>query len=1608
MKFKKLFIFIIFMAVTAIAVGYGIYNKFASPTRIAFINYPDYLYAEFADSNTNNKFIKTERINWKTKKAKDGDKITNLNNYDAVYIFGMGLKFSNQQLENLKAAVKNGLAVYVGSATSKENDINSITGKDLQYIEKCLGNSSKANYQRLLNYTRAKIDNKKFFINKITQPVKIPQDGLFYVGDDNIFKTVDEYEKFLKAEKLYIENSPKVVFLTSNVGGNSEHIQYIIKEFAKQKINVYPVFGFRKKIDFIKEIKPNLVSIMPHGRFAEVIPVLKELNIPYLCPINVFAPYNSWLKDQRGMAGGIMSQSITMPEIDGGIMPFALSAQFKNERGLYVFKPLKKRIRRFVSTVNKYLNLKQKANKDKKVVIVYYKGAGKNAMNAAGLEVAPSLFNTLKKLQSEGYNVDGLPNNADELFAEIQKRAAVFNPYAKGKIAEFVNNSKMEFNIPTKDYLSWVNQALPKDLYQSVIDQYGNAPGEYMNKDDNIVLSGIRYGNVVLMPQSLPAMGDDTVKIIHGAKQAPPHPYIATYLWARFGFKTDALIHFGTHGSFEFLPWKQTALSDYDWSDILIGDMPHFYIYTINNIGEAVIAKRRSYAMMVTHLTPPFMSSDLYDQLNVIHNKIHDCLQAKENEVLRREYEKSLIKLIKKQNIDKELKLSKNDLSVPLQDDKLLIIHNYIHEIENAKVNRGLYVLGRNYNKEEAQETARLMAVDAIAINMADVDIEKGIITVKQKDNKHFFEDHYAEKAHEMISKIFTGQDGLKLLNNDDLKLYQQVTKNHIKTKKSVNLMAEMMKMRANAKEQKLKSSSQNSTNQIAKISEKDKSMIKSLYIKCSDNSEKETFIKSFADEAKFEKIASLANPRNLARAQRMAKMIPKMAKTVNLASEEKMLKFIRLLSKNNRYKKYFISILDDPKIRTKILKQQEQHKINNIKILLADDSIKSLYLALNHTKLANKLASKKITDMKQLRNKIVEIKKIKAQLQFGLRLANDSNYQLITDFDNKHAKNIAKVLQTSRQSLLKAIKICDNNLKTAQQRFDSFIHAMKQIIEAVNNVNKYQSALIDSTKIEAEALINVLNGGYIEATPGADPIRNPNSIPTGKNLYSVDAEATPTKEAWEAAKKLTKSLIANKLKSTGNYPNKVAFTLWGGEFIRSHGTNVAQILYLLGVEPVWSSTGRVKDVKLIPIEELKRPRIDVIVQTSGQFRGAATSRIYLIDKAVKLAANANDNDFFDANGKKFVNNVKKGSTDAEKVLIDKGYSPIEARKLSAARVFGGVNGNFGTGIMGLVESGDKWDDSEVIADQYLKNMGAVYSEDMWSEYKEGIFEAAMQNTDTVVQPRSSNTTGPLSLDHVYEFMGGMNLSIKKVTGKNPDIYFNDLRNPNSIKVQDAKEAAMIEARSTILNPKYLEEMTQEGASAAESMAEIARNSYGWEVMRPKMLEDYYWEDLKATIIDDKHKIGMKKFFEDKNPYALQEMTAVMLETIRKGLWNADEKTKKELAKLHAEMVKKHDAGCSNFVCNNSKLNNMIEKLINDDKQLQKEYQKKIKDIKEVAKNQKKQVNKERVELKKQQPKKQNLDELIKNNKSALIMIGVVILLILISMFIGSKRNKEI
>ena len=503
------------------------------------------------------------------------------------------------------------------------------------------------------------------------------------------------------------------------------------------------------------------------------------------------------------------------------------------------------------------------------------------------------------------------------------------------------------------------------------------------------------------------------------------------------------------------------------------------------------------------------------------------------------------------------------------------------------------------------------------------------------------------------------------------------------------------------------------------------------------------------------------------------------------------------------------------------------------------------------------------------------------------------------------------------------------------------FARLIMEIERTVRNVGNYRSALERSPETEFASILNAMAGGYTTPSPGGDPIANPNTVPTGRNLYAVNAEATPSETAWERGKELAENTIAMyRERHNDSIPRKVSYTLWSGEFVETEGATIAQILYMLGVEPIRDVFGRVTDIRLIPSVQLGRPRIDVVVQTSGQLRDLAASRLFLISRAVEMAAAAKEDEY--------ENFVAQSVVDAERTLIDKGLSPKEARKVSTYRVFGGVNGNYGTGITDMVQSGDRWESSAEIADVYLQNMGAFYgSEKAWEQVRQFALEAALTNTDAVVQPRQSNTWGALSLDHVYEFMGGMNLAVRNVTGKEPDAYLSDYRNRNNMRMQELKEAIGVESRTTIFNPAYIREKMKGGASTAGGFAEIVQNTYGWNVMKPEAIDDELWDEIYDVYVQDKFDLGVQGYFERQNPAALQEMTAVMMETARKGMWNASAEQLKAIAELHTKLVDKYKPSCSGAVCNNAKLREFIASKTLPD--AARRYEQQIRDVREAS-----------------------------------------------------------
>ena len=1467
-----------------------LYSNWVSPTRIATLNYPDFSVEKFIRSN-NNSMVKIESVPL--------DRPEKIKGYDMVLVRVHGASMDSLHLNAIEEAIAKGVPVY--SSESDNEKINSLQGQELQYIATLLDNSSVKNNQSLFNYIRKHIDGKKVFNKEYYEPVIVPSEYFFYLGDDNFFATYNEYEKFYKESGKYKEGAPRVALLSGNINlqnSNEEHIAALINSLESRGLNVYPINSFGSgKLDMIKDVEPDLIINNPHGRLVMAgaekgEKLLKELNVPILAPVTVSDLYDNWLKSKQGLEqGGLTSMSVVLPELDGAIAPFAIAAQFERN-GYNIFDAIPNHTEKFCSMVENYIKLQNKDNSDKRVAIYYYKGVGKGTINAADLEGVQSLYNTLNYLKESGYNVDGLPSSAKELEKLVQKQGSVLGAYALGAYDEFIKGGNPEL-VPVSEYNRWAEDVLPEELIGKMKEQYGEAPGDYMGYEKDgkkyIAVARLQFGNVAILPQPMFSTGKDINALTHGVDGAAAYPYVASYLWTRKGFKADAMIHFGTHGSLEFIPGKQLALSDYDWTDALVGDMPHFYLYTINDVGEGVIAKRRSYATLIDHLTAPFMQGELYGDLQKLSSNVHRFETLEEGE-LKQEYRKTITELAKAQNICSALGL---DSSRVFTNEDVERVHAYLEEIDGAKVSDGLYTLGEMYTQENADNTIKLMMQDPVRYALATIDVSNGKIASNKLDDIVFIAENYSAKANNIVNRALRGESGEKIFNS-------------IVTKKDAVILKE------------------------AQDNERKKAMA-------------------------FEKMIE------------MAMSAP--------AEEEKSVKFLDekgciierdsaiIAKKKMRGHPSWIPIGDGAEMPKEV-----KEKLQKSGMMPADkrgsgkksDSLSAGSMATKTGSMATKTG--------------------------GMGAKTGDVGAKTGDKEAKKPSVMERMAKTISQ---------DESGKDNEQ--EELVAALKSLQSTIAMVAQKHKELRSSTTAEFDAILNGLNGGYILPAPGGDPIVNPNAISTGKNFYSINPETTPSIEAWKVGKRLAENILEQELKVNGKYPEKVSFTLWSSDFIYSEGATIAQILWMLGVEPLRDGMGYIRSLRLVPDEQLGRPRVDIVVQTSGQLRDIAASRLELINRAVTMAANAND----DA-----INYVDKGLKDAEKLLLEKGFSPADARKYSAERIFGGVGGNYGTGITGMVEDSENWESQSEIAKKYIENMSGLYSSnggDSWGEVKEGVFEAALLNTSVVVQPRASNTWGPLSLDHVYEFMGGLSAAVQEVTGNDPNAYFNDFRNSSRAKVQELKEAIGIESNSTIFNPKYIREMLKGEASSYGTFAETVRNTFGWNAMKPSAIDEYIWNELHEVYVRDKHNLGIKEKFSKKNPYAMQELTAVMLESARKGMWSASSEQLAELAKLHTDMVIEHEAGCSGFICDNAKLREFIA-----DKAPvgAKEYSKAITAAREV------QLDKEsadkNVVLKKeeQQSKKQQKGTANEESNDYTTLYIVIVLVALFTAFIFYRKKR--
>ncbi|WP_436789627.1 cobaltochelatase subunit CobN [Yinghuangia sp. YIM S10712] len=406
----------------------------------------------------------------------------------------------------------------------------------------------------------------------------------------------------------------------------------------------------------------------------------------------------------------------------------------------------------------------------------------------------------------------------------------------------------------------------------------------------------------------------------------------------------------------------------------------------------------------------------------------------------------------------------------------------------------------------------------------------------------------------------------------------------------------------------------------------------------------------------------------------------------------------------------------------------------------------------------------------------------------------------------------------------------------------------------------------LDRTGDEIGAVLHALDGGYVPAGPSGSPLRGlVNVLPTGRNFYTVDPKAVPSRLAWETGQALAESLLAKYRADNGDWPRSVGLSVWGTSAMRTSGDDVGEVLALLGVRPVWDDASRrVTGLEAVPLAELGRPRVDVTVRISGFFRDAFPHVVVLLDDAVRLAAGLDEPD--DQN---FVR---------AHVRADVAAHGDERR--ATTRVFGSRPGAYGAGLLPLIDA-RTWRDDADLAEVYATWGGYAYGrgldgvfarEDMEGAYRR--IAVAAKNTDTREHDIADS-------DDYFQYHGGMVAAVRALTGTAPAAYIGDSTMPDAVRTRTlAQETARV-FRARVVNPRWIEAMRRHGYKGAFELAATVDYLFGYDATTG-VVQDWMYEKLAAEYVLDP---ANRDFMRTSNPWALRGIAERLLEAADRGLW---------------------------------------------------------------------------------------------------------------------------
>jgi magnesium chelatase subunit H len=966
-----------------------------------------------------------------------------------------------------------------------------------------------------------------------------------------------------------------LVLLRSYVlGKDAMHYDGVIRAMEARGLNVIPAFSggldarpamealFMKDgvatVDAVVNLTGfSLVGGPAYNDAKAAEEILARLDRPYIAAHPVeFQTLQGWGANKQGLLPLETTIMVAIPELDGGTTPMVFGGRSDgsdapctgcNRRCIWptggqvrAMQSCPERAEAMAARMVKLAALRRSAEADRKIAVVLFNFPpnGGAAGTAQFLAVFESLHETLKRLQSEGYTVE-LPVSADEL----RRRILVGNAMAYGMEANVHAKVRADLIVAREPFLAEIEA------------EWGAAPGKFQTDGQNVFILGAQFGNVFIGLQ--PALGyeGDPMRLLFDGRFAPTHAFMAFYRWLRDDFKADAVLHFGTHGSLEFMPGKQTGLSAACWPERLIGDLPNIYLYAANNPSEGVLAKRRSAATLVSYLTPALTNSGVYKGLSDLKATVERwrSVDPASDEL------GTLHGVI----VEQAAALDLDGSNVPALAAKL-------YEIERELIPQGLHVAG-----QAASPAERIDMLAAVA-SSRDADVPRAD-----------------------IEAIVAGRQ-----------------------------------------------------------------------------------------------------------------------------------------------------ILDTP--------------------------------------MMNELAA----------------------------------------------------------------------LNTAL-----------------------------ATNHEMDGLVQALKGGYLRPVAGGDILRTPEILPTGRNIHGFDPFRLPSAFAVKDGAAQCQRLIERSIADSGHIPETVAMVLWGTDNLKSEGAQLAQALALIGARPRFDSYNRLAGAELIPLDQLGRPRIDVVVTLSGVFRDLLPLQTRMLAEAALLAAQADEPTTHNFVRKHSLAHAAEHGCDLE---------------TAALRVYSNAEGAYGANVNLLIDSSG-WTDPDELADCYERQKGYAYGVKGGPVRQAGLLASALKTVDCAYQNLESVELGITAIDQYVDTLGGISRAITRAKGgKTAPVYIGD-QSQGTGKVRSLQEQVALETRTRILNPLWQEGLLRHGYEGVRQIEASVTTTMGWSATTGEVDPWVYQRITEAYVLDE----AMRDRIAEMNPRAAAKVSNRLIEASERNYWTPDAAT---LAALHAASDAAEDA----------------------------------------------------------------------------------------------------